>query len=53
MEGGWVWRLPDAEGSTELPEGSEGSAQKNTAPFADAVLPSDDATTAEDEVAEV
>ena len=49
MEGGWVWRLPDVEGSTETPEGREGSTQKKTAPFtpfAGSALPSRDVPTA-------
>lgn len=52
MEGGWVWRLPDVEGSTETPEGSEGRTQKKTAPFApfaDSALPSGDGPAAEDD----
>jgi len=52
MEGGWVWRLPDVEGSTETPEGCEGGTQKKTAPFnpfADSALPSGDAPAAADD----
>lgn len=32
MNGGWVWRLPSAEGSTNSVEGSEGSGQKRVLP---------------------
>lgn len=52
MEGGWVWRLPAAEGSIETSEAREGSAQRKTtlfAPFADLALPSGDEPAAEDD----
>jgi RecA-family ATPase len=44
MDGGWLWRLPFAEGSAGIPEEREGSAPGESAPFArfDALpLPSD------------
>jgi len=43
MDGGWLWRLPAAEGSGQEPEEREESGQNETAPFApfdDASLPS-------------
>ena len=43
MNGGWVWRLPNTEGSRNAAEGSEGSGQKSVLsshPSGGGVLPS-------------